>query len=66
MKAYLTDGILPIYYENGQKERDYIYSLNEKARDERETKREIREAGIKNYAKEFVEKQKMKKLNGQA
>ena len=46
------------------KQRNYIYSLNEKARDEREIKKEIREAGIKNYAKEFVEKQKMKKLNG--
>ena len=46
------------------KQRNYIYSLNEKARDEREIKKEIREAGIKNYAKEFVEKQKIKKLNG--
>ena len=46
------------------KQRNYIYSLNEKARDEREIKKEIREAGIKNYAKEFVEKQKMKNLNG--
>ena len=47
-----------------KKQRDYIYSLNEKERDERAIRREIREAGIKNYAKEFVEKQKMKKLNG--
>jgi len=47
-----------------KKQRDYIYSLNEKERDERAIRREIREAGIKNYAKEFVEKQKIKKLNG--
>ena len=46
------------------KQRDYIYNLNEKERDERAIRREIREAGIKNYAKEFVENQKIKKLNG--
>jgi len=42
------------------KQRDYIYSLNEKARDEREIKKEMREASIKKSARE----RRKKYLNG--
>jgi hypothetical protein len=43
-----------------EKQRDYIYSLNEKARDEREIKKEMREASIKKSARE----RRKKYLNG--
>ena len=42
------------------KQRDYIYRLNEKARDEREIKEVMREASIKKAARE----RRKKYLNG--
>ena len=46
--------------EQTQQQRNYIYSLNEKARDEREIKKEMREASIRKAARE----RRKKYLNG--